>query len=239
MRIRAANDADAERLGELFVELHVPGAAPDPRTLITDGTLVAVDDEVVGYVLFDAPSPPTGIIRHLVVDPRARGRGLGQSLLRAAAERMRAVGCTGWTLRVRPDNAAAISVYHALGMRIGARLRIRAAAEAALAALPVEVPLVAAQADGRDADAPAAIRYELRDGGGALRARAALDPGPPLVTALSGGPLGDALRALAATVQGRLLKVSSDAAEAEAALAQAGAPIVLEVVTMAGALPER
>lgn len=54
-------------------------------------------------------------IMQVVVDPRARRRGLGRALVLHAVRRARAAGAITATLEVRASNAAAIGLYTALG----------------------------------------------------------------------------------------------------------------------------
>ncbi len=51
----------------------------------------------------------------LVIDPAARGRGLGRALLADAERQARQAGCTGLRLEVRQDNVAANALYAAAG----------------------------------------------------------------------------------------------------------------------------
>ena len=53
----------------------------------------------------------------LVVDPAARGQGLGRRLLADAEAQARAAGCDGLRLEVRQDNAAANALYQRAGYR--------------------------------------------------------------------------------------------------------------------------
>jgi ribosomal-protein-alanine N-acetyltransferase len=53
----------------------------------------------------------------LVVDPAARGRGLGRILLADAEAQARRAGCRGLRLEVRQDNVAANALYAAAGYR--------------------------------------------------------------------------------------------------------------------------
>ena len=59
-----------------------------------------------------------GYVRHVVVDARVRGRGLGGAVMAAIAERLRAAGCARWELNVKPDNVPAIRLYERCGMRV-------------------------------------------------------------------------------------------------------------------------
>jgi ribosomal-protein-alanine N-acetyltransferase len=58
-----------------------------------------------------------GRLYSLVVDPAARGRGLGRILLADAEAQARRAGCRGLRLEVRQDNAAANALYAAAGYR--------------------------------------------------------------------------------------------------------------------------
>jgi ribosomal-protein-alanine N-acetyltransferase len=58
-----------------------------------------------------------GRLYSLVVDPAARGRGLGRILLTDAEAQARRAGCRGLRLEVRQDNAAANALYAAAGYR--------------------------------------------------------------------------------------------------------------------------
>jgi len=118
--LRPARQDDYPAFVALFPELGVDEVIPDrdkwwatlgPQTLVLD-----VADDVAAYVYFQILAG-TGYIRHVVVHPEHRGRGLGLRLLGAVAERLRDAGCTTWCLNVKPDNAAALGLYHRVGMR--------------------------------------------------------------------------------------------------------------------------
>lgn len=120
MTLRAALQSDYPAFVALFPELHVDELVPDEaKWWATLGPQTLVIDEhglVVAYVYFQILAG-TGYIRHVVVHPDHRGRGLGLRLLNAVAERLRAAGCTTWCLNVKPDNAAALALYQRVGMR--------------------------------------------------------------------------------------------------------------------------
>lgn len=59
-----------------------------------------------------------GYVRHVVVDPGARGRGVGRRVMDEIADRFRAKACERWELNVKRDNAPAIRLYERVGMRI-------------------------------------------------------------------------------------------------------------------------
>lgn len=129
MTVRPARRTDYPAFVALFPELRVDEAVPDeqawwssqgPQTLvitdITDAADDADDAQVIAYVYFQVLAD-TGYIRHVVVHPDHRGRGLGRSLLAAVAEHLRRAGCSAWCLNVKPDNTPALSLYHSVGMR--------------------------------------------------------------------------------------------------------------------------
>jgi hypothetical protein len=59
-----------------------------------------------------------GWIYHLAVAPELRRRGLGAQLVRAAEERLRALGCPKVNLQVRPSNREAVAFYRRLGYEV-------------------------------------------------------------------------------------------------------------------------
>lgn len=107
-----------------------PGVPPDAAPGATffgernggpDGFLVAErDGAVVGYVALHragglATHAHVRIIDGLAVDPSAQGRGIGETLVRAAVERARAEGAAKVTLRVLGTNPAAQRLYERCG----------------------------------------------------------------------------------------------------------------------------
>ena len=79
-----------------------------------------LNGNVVGYIRL---KPPTRLpenahvmqVQGLAVDPSARRRGIGATLLTAAMERLRERGTRKLTLRVLSTNTAAIALYERLG----------------------------------------------------------------------------------------------------------------------------
>jgi GNAT superfamily N-acetyltransferase len=57
-----------------------------------------------------------GHLGHLVVDLRARRRGVGRELMNAVAARLRARGCSVWSLNVEEKNEGARALYRQCGM---------------------------------------------------------------------------------------------------------------------------
>ncbi|KAB1198343.1 MULTISPECIES: GNAT family N-acetyltransferase [Haloferax] len=96
------------------------------RAQLTDDdvqTFVAVDDEgLVGYTTVSySEAPPVfardaaAKVKDLYVAPKARGAGLGTSLLERAHEWGRERGCTRVSLSVHARNDAARSCYDSMG----------------------------------------------------------------------------------------------------------------------------
>lgn len=81
--------------------------------------LVARDDTgIVGSLTLVSFRIPTGLrtrIEDVVVDERARGKGVGLALNRAALEMARAMGATGTDLTSRPSRVAANRLYQKMG----------------------------------------------------------------------------------------------------------------------------
>jgi ribosomal protein S18 acetylase RimI-like enzyme len=81
--------------------------------------LLAVDDgEIVGALTLTVYRIPTGLqarIDDVVVDGRARGRGVGEALTREAIAIARQAGAKAVSLTSRPDREAANRLYQRLG----------------------------------------------------------------------------------------------------------------------------
>lgn len=84
--------------------------------------LVALDEDgtVLGALTLALFRIPTGLrawIEDVVVDSRARGRGVGEALNEAALERARQAGATTVDLTSRPSREAANRLYQRLGFQ--------------------------------------------------------------------------------------------------------------------------
>ncbi|GHA85216.1 GNAT family N-acetyltransferase [Streptomyces chryseus] len=130
--IRPATTADEKELAELDRETWSPlhSVQPRPRPpygpffdaghLPEDILVAELDSAVVGYVRTVAPTPLASNahvreIQGLAVADRARGRGVGRALLRAACATARRRGALRMTLRVLGHNAPARALYEAEG----------------------------------------------------------------------------------------------------------------------------
>jgi ribosomal-protein-alanine N-acetyltransferase len=85
-------------------------AAPDHLVL----TNTDADGQLLGVATFTVADDMADLQR-VVVHPRARGRGVGASLVRAGLEWAEALGANRMLLEVRTDNLPAVSLYRRLG----------------------------------------------------------------------------------------------------------------------------
>lgn len=144
LTIRPATEADLAAIGAITVEAYrvdgFVGDHDDYVTTLADSAtrfrdaelLVAVDnaDEVLGSVTVVAPGTPYAEIsepgevefRMLSVAAAARGRGVGEALVRAVIERARAAGAARVVLSSSEKMLAAHRLYERLGFtRLPAR----------------------------------------------------------------------------------------------------------------------
>jgi [ribosomal protein S18]-alanine N-acetyltransferase len=116
-RIRPATAGDAPAM--LAMESLFPSDRMSMRSIrrfiasASARVLVAErDGRVVGnLVLLLRKTGDTARIYSVVVDPSARGQGIGEALVRAAERAARAAGRRAVTLEVRHDNLAARALY--------------------------------------------------------------------------------------------------------------------------------
>lgn len=73
-------------------------------------------DARVGYACVEHYGE-RGYVRHVVIGPSQRGRGLGRRMMDAIAAHLRGLGAREWELNVRRENAPALHLYGAVGMR--------------------------------------------------------------------------------------------------------------------------
>ena len=135
--VRLAEPRDHEAIGALTVRAyvddgHIPADA-DYTLHLADAAgraerallLVAVDgdDEPVGTVTFAVAGSPMAELsrageaefRMLAVSPRARGRGVGEALVRACLDEARRAGAHAVVLSTQPRMSAAHRIYERLG----------------------------------------------------------------------------------------------------------------------------
>ncbi|MER5635726.1 N-acetyltransferase [Kitasatospora sp. NPDC002227] len=137
--IRPAREEDLEGAGAVTVEAFVGDGHTDPdspyvellrdarRRLAEAELFVAVDGagHVLGCVTFasggtewaDIAEPHEGEIRMLAVGSAARGRGVGEALVRASIARSRELGLTAMAFSTRPSMTAAHRLYERVGFR--------------------------------------------------------------------------------------------------------------------------
>src|SRR5690349_22907552 len=117
---RAVDDELVTALARLFPQL---SAAPPPTRenlaalIANPGSflLIARDPHIVGTLTLTLFRVPTGLqaqINAVVVDEAARGRGVGEALIRDAIERARAAGASRVQLTSRTVREAAHRLYH-------------------------------------------------------------------------------------------------------------------------------
>jgi len=77
----------------------------------------AGDSRVLGYIIFWKVQDDVQI-NNIAVHPDARGRGLGEAMMRFALDTVRAMGAAFVSLEVRITNAAARRLYDKLGFEV-------------------------------------------------------------------------------------------------------------------------
>jgi ribosomal protein S18 acetylase RimI-like enzyme len=123
-----------ELLRELQHLIHQLGAhkvPPGPEELAAllalEGCtlLVARDPDasgrIIGILCLNVYRVPTGvrsIIEDVVVDESARGKGIGEALMRRALDLAREAGANGVTLTSHPDREAANRLYQSMGFEL-------------------------------------------------------------------------------------------------------------------------
>ncbi|MFF2041169.1 GNAT family N-acetyltransferase [Kitasatospora sp. NPDC058170] len=138
--IRRARTEDLEAAGRITVEAFVGDGYTSPESRYVDllrdaarrareaEVLVSVDPadgRVLGCVTFavggtewaDIADPHEGEIRMLATAAAARGRGVGEALVRASLARSRELGLAGMAFSTRPEMTAAHRLYERVGFR--------------------------------------------------------------------------------------------------------------------------
>ena len=123
LTVRDATARDYEAACDLWRAFGADQPAPaeaDWNARYREHILFLVDDatgDIAGYALC-VPYGSRGDIRHIMVTPAWRGKGIGRQLMDAVRTRLRARACTDWRLEVRDHNAAAIALYRSAGMQV-------------------------------------------------------------------------------------------------------------------------
>ncbi len=125
MVIRAYSEEDQAAVIELWrkCDLIRPQNSPRrdiERKLKTDRELFLiglVNGKIVAAVM-GGYEGHRGWINYLGVDPELRRKGLGQQIMNAVEETIRAKGCPKINLQVRNDNQQVIGFYESIGYKI-------------------------------------------------------------------------------------------------------------------------
>ncbi len=101
---------------------NAPDRMIDNKLRVQPELLLVAEDEgaLVGAVMagFDGTR---GWIHHLAVIPERRSQGIGATLMRAAEEGLRRLGCPKVNLQVRATNEGVIAFYRSLGYGVEQR----------------------------------------------------------------------------------------------------------------------
>jgi GNAT superfamily N-acetyltransferase len=162
-----ASEARFADYARLFPELGVNDPLPQPADWLAnmgpDLVFLELDGAVVGYAYAQALAS-SGYVRHVVIGPQARGKGLGRELMHELRRRLAARGCRSWQLNVKLDNVPALALYRSLGMEPDFRTWVLRVPTPTGLALPPSPPLRAseppASADAtleREFDIPAGL----------------------------------------------------------------------------------
>ena len=126
VQVRPATSADAPAIlriehesfvhaGERFGDGRILYLINSPRAIVSVGI---VNGRVLAWAAgfaWTRGKVPWGRIYALAVDPAARGRRLGPTLMQHMMESLRTRGAQRLFLEVRPDNHAAVRIYTRLG----------------------------------------------------------------------------------------------------------------------------
>ena len=122
MEIRTFQSTDEAAVIDIWSRCGLLRAWNDPRKDIARKLSVqpelflvgTIDERVIGTIMagFDGHR---GWINYLAVDPDSRRQGYGRALMRAAEQRLHAMGCPKINLQIRKGNLAAVKFYRRIG----------------------------------------------------------------------------------------------------------------------------
>ncbi|TDC97015.1 GNAT family N-acetyltransferase [Actinomadura sp. 7K507] len=136
MIVRPARPDEYALVGDLTVEVYVDGGLTSPaspyagtlrdaadRAAGSELLVAEVAGEVAGAVAYCPPGSPYAEVagpgeaefRMLAVREKARGKGVGQAMVRACTDRARAAGLSAVRLSTQPDMDGAHRLYERMG----------------------------------------------------------------------------------------------------------------------------
>jgi [ribosomal protein S18]-alanine N-acetyltransferase len=116
MNVRAAIVDDLAAIAEIQGR-SAEASQWDPKSYLDYDCLVAVDGQVMGFLVARQTAPGEREILNLAVDPSQRRRGVASALLRAELGREK----NQWFLEVRESNTAALKLYQKAGFRVAGK----------------------------------------------------------------------------------------------------------------------
>jgi len=118
--LRPATGADHGLYARFFAELGVDDPVLEParweRESAPSTAFLVHEGRDAGYAHWELCGECV-YLRHVVVDPTLRGRGLGRELMLRLAALLRAQGAREWRLNVMASNEVAIALYRSLDLR--------------------------------------------------------------------------------------------------------------------------
>lgn len=128
--IRSFQEADRDQVEQLWARVfpddppwNAPGVLIDNKLRVQrELFLVAVSNDAVVGALMAGFDGVRGWIHHLAVSPDHRRRGIATALVRAAEERLGALGCPKVNLQVRATNTDVVAFYRRLGYGVEERV---------------------------------------------------------------------------------------------------------------------
>jgi GNAT superfamily N-acetyltransferase len=115
-----ARPEDHAEFSRFFMELGHDDPIPDLarwRAEMMPHTFFLADGGAKVAYAFVETYGERGYVRHVVVEQKSRGRGVGRAIMDAIASGLRENGASEWELNVRSDNETAIHLYESFGMR--------------------------------------------------------------------------------------------------------------------------